>query len=121
MPEERFLIIQLHELLMYLGQKNIATILIGAHHGLIGSRMNTPVDTSYLADAVILLRYYEAFGEVRQAVSVVKKRGSLHERTIRGFRMDRGRIEVGDVLRQFRGVLTGVPVFEGPRETDPHG
>ena len=60
MPEERFLTIQLHELLMYLGQKSVATILIGAHQGLIGSQMNTPVDASYLADAVILLRYFEA-------------------------------------------------------------
>ena len=81
MPEERFLTIQLHELLMYLGQHSVATILIGAHQGLIGSQMNTPVDASYLADAVILLRYFEARGEVRQAISVMKKRGSKHERT----------------------------------------
>ena len=90
MPEERFLTIQLHELLMYLGQQGVATILIGAHQGLIGTQMNTPVDASYLADAVILLRYFEARGEVRQAISVMKKRGSKHERTIREFRLDRG-------------------------------
>ena len=83
MPEERFLTIQLHELLMYLGQQGVATILIGAHQGLIGAQMNTPVDASYLADAVILLRYFEARGEVRQAISVMKKRGGSHERTIR--------------------------------------
>jgi circadian clock protein KaiC len=112
MPEESFLTIQLHELLMYLGQKGVATILIGAHQGLIGAQMRTPIDASYLADAVILLRYYEAFGEVRQAVSVMKKRGSQHERTIRDYRMDRGKIEVGETLRQFRGVLTGVPVYD---------
>ena len=112
MPEEGFLTIQLHELLMYLGQKGIATILIGAHQGLIGAQMRTPVDASYLADAVILLRYYEAFGEVRQAISVMKKRGSQHERTIREYRMDRGKIEVGETLRQFRGILTGVPIYE---------
>ena len=88
MPEERFLTIQLHELLMYLGQRGVATILIGAHQGLIGSQMKTPVDASYLADAVILLRYFELRGEVRQAISVVKKRGSQHERTIREFRLD---------------------------------
>ncbi len=92
MPEERFLTIQLHELLMYLGQKGVATILIGAHQGLIGSQMTTPVDASYLADAVILLRYFEARGEVRQAISVMKKRGSRHERTLREFRLDEGRI-----------------------------
>ena len=92
MPEERFLIIQLHELLTYLGQAGVATILIGAHHGLIGSQMITPVDASYLADAVILMRYFEARGEVRQAISVVKKRGGAHERTIREFRLESGRI-----------------------------
>src|SRR5262249_59995584 len=75
MPGERFLAIQLHELLMYLNQQGVATLLIGAHQGLIGSAMNTPVDASYLADAVILLRYFEAKGEVRQAISIVKKRG----------------------------------------------
>jgi circadian clock protein KaiC len=112
MPEENFLTIQLHELLMYLGQKGVATILIGAHQGLIGPQMRTPIDASYLADAVILLRYYEARGEVHQAISVMKKRGSAHERTIREYRMDRGRIEVGEPLRQFRGILTGVPVYD---------
>ena len=76
--------------------------------------MNTPVDASYLADAVILLRYFEAAGEVRQAISVVKKRGSRHERTIREFRLDDGGIRVGEPLREFRGILTGVPVYEGP-------
>jgi circadian clock protein KaiC len=122
MPEERFLIIQLHELLMYLGQRGVATILIGAHSGLIGSQMNTPVDASYLADAVVLLRYYEMQGEVRQAISVVKKRGSKHERTIRDFRLDEGRVTVGETLRNFRGILTGVPVSEvsaRPMQNEP--
>ncbi len=113
MPEERHLTIQLHELLMYLGQKSVATILIGAHQGLIGSQMTTPVDATYLADAVILLRYFENKGEVRQAISVMKKRGSKHERTLRDFRLDGGRITIGAPLRDFRGVLTGVPVYEG--------
>ena len=112
MPEERHLTIQLHELLMYLGQKGVATVLIGAHQGLIGAQMNTPIDASYLADAVILLRYFEHKGEVRQAISVMKKRGSRHERTLREFRLDTGRISVGDTLREFRGVLTGVPSYE---------
>jgi len=113
MPEERFLIIQLHELLTYLGQAGVATLLIGAHQGLIGGPMITPVDASYLADAVILLRYFESRGEVRQAISVVKKRGGVHERTIREFRLEPGRISLGDPLRDFRGILTGVPIFEG--------
>jgi circadian clock protein KaiC len=116
MPEERFLIIQLHELLMYLSQHSVASILIGAHHGIIGSQMQAPVDASYLADAVILLRYFEARGEVRQAISIVKKRGGVHERTIREFGMNDGAITVGAPLREFRGVLTGVPVYEGATE-----
>jgi circadian clock protein KaiC len=110
MPEERFLITQLHEILTYLGQKHIVTILVGAHHGIIGGQMNAPIDASYLADAIVLLRYYEAEGEVHQAISVIKKRGGDHERTIRDFRLEGGRIVVGDPLRGFRGVLTGVPV-----------
>ncbi len=114
MPEERFLVIQLHELLMYLSQQGVATLLIGAHHGIIGSQMQAPVDATYLADAVLLLRYFESKGEVRQAISVVKKRGGLHERTIREFAMRDGTIRVGEALRDFRGVLTGVPVYEGP-------
>ena len=113
MPEERFLITQLHELLMYLSQRGVASMLIGAHHGLVGAQMHTPIDASYLADAVILLRYFEAQGAVRQAISVVKKRGGRHERTIREFGMSDGTIKVGEPLRAFRGVLTGVPVYEG--------
>ena len=116
MPEERFLTSQLHELLMFLSEKGVASLLVSAHHGIIGSQMQSPIDASYLADAVILLRYFEAKGEVRQAISVVKKRGGVHERTIREFAMRDGRIQVGDPLRNFRGVLTGVPVYEGSNE-----
>lgn len=112
MPAERHLTIQLHELLMYLGQMGVATILVGAQQGLVGSQMTTPVDASYLADAVVLLRYFEHRGEVRQSISVMKKRGSRHERTLREFRLDGGRISVGRPLREFRGVLTGVPEFD---------
>jgi circadian clock protein KaiC len=119
MPGEHYLIVQLHELLSYLGQNGVATILIGAHHGLIGGSMQTPVDASYLADAVVLLRYFEAAGEVRQAISVVKKRGGSHERTIREFGMRDGSIHVGEPLRHFRGVLTGVPSVEHPRPSSP--
>jgi circadian clock protein KaiC len=122
MPGERFLIIQMHEILTYLGQMGVATIMVGAHQGLIGAHMKTPVDASYLADAVILIRYFEAYGEVRQAISVVKKRGGAHERTIREFRLESGGISVGTQLRDFRGILTGVPIYEegsGLRRNDP--
>ena len=114
MPEERFLVIQLHELLSYLGQHGVATVMVGAHQGLIGMQMNAPVDASYLADAVLLLRYFENRGEIRQAISVIKKRGGQHERTIREFGLKGGRIHVGEPLHDFRGVLTGIPTFEGP-------
>ena len=113
MPEERVLSVQLHELLAYLGQRNVATILVCAHSGLLGANMTSPIDASYLADAIVLLRYFEHRGEVRQALSVMKKRGSKHERTIREFGFDNGRIFVGTALSEFRGVLTGVPVYEG--------
>jgi circadian clock protein KaiC len=116
MPEERFLIIQLHELLTYLGQRSVATILIGAYQGLIGPQMTTPVDASYLADSVLLLRYFETDGEVRQAISVMKKRGGAHERTVREFGIRSGGIYVGDILRDFTGVLSGMPVYSGMQE-----
>jgi len=119
MPDERFLIVQLHELLTYLGQAGAATLLVGAHHGMIGTNMQAPVDASYLADAIVLLRYYEAEGEVRQAISVIKKRGGAHERSIRAFTMDRNGLHVGEPLRNFRGILTGVPVPLVP--TPAHG
>jgi circadian clock protein KaiC len=110
MPDERFLIVQLHELLTFLGQAGVATLLVGAQHGLIGTQMQTPVDASYLADAVVLLRYFEADGEVRQAISVIKKRGGAHERSIRAFSMDNDGLHVGEPLREFRGILSGIPV-----------
>jgi circadian clock protein KaiC len=109
MPDEKFLIIQLHELFTYLGQRGVASVLVAAQHGLMGAQMTAPVDASYLADSVVLLRYYEAEGEVRQAISVVKMRGGEHERTIREFSMKGGRVSIGEPLRDYRGVLTGVP------------
>lgn len=122
MPAERFLVIQLHELLTYLGQHGVATILIGAHLGMVGPNMRAPVDASYLADAVMLLRYFEANGEVRQAISVVKKRGGAHERTIREYKLESSGIKVGRTLREFRGILTGVPIpvdpGDGPLKND---
>lgn len=113
-PDERFLAIYLHELLTYLGQRGVVSIIVGVQQGMIGSGMTTKVDASYIADNVIMLRYFEAQGEVRQAISVFKKRGSAHERTIRRFQIGGGGIEVGPVLKDFHGILTGVPTYDGP-------
>jgi circadian clock protein KaiC len=110
-PDERFLTTHLHELLMYLGQCKVLTILVGVQQGMLGSGMTTAFNVSYLADNVVMLRYFESEGEVRQAISVFKKRSGAHERTIRQFSMANGHIEVGPVLRKFHGVLTGMPTI----------
>jgi circadian clock protein KaiC len=110
-PDERFLITYLHELLTYLGQRGVVSIIVGVQQGMLGVGMRNAVDASYLADNVILLRYFEASGEVRQAISVFKKRGSAHERTLRRFEIGPGGLLVGEVLKDFHGVLTGVPTY----------
>jgi circadian clock protein KaiC len=112
MAEERLVTIQLHELLSYLGQRGITSLMTCAQHGLLGS-MQSPVDISYLADTVLLFRYFECEGEVRQAISVFKKRGGAHERSIRPLRMGGGGVHIGAPLRHYRGVLTGVPLYTG--------
>ena len=112
MPDERFLSTHMHELLTYLGQRGVVTLLVGVQPGVIGMSMSTSVDASYIADGVIMLRYFEARGKVRQAISVFKKRAGPHERTIRLFSMSSKGIEVGDVLTNFHGILTGVPTFD---------
>jgi circadian clock protein KaiC len=117
MPSESFLVIQMHELLMYLNERGVLTLLVLAQHGLVGSTMQTPVDVTYLADTVIVLRYFEAFGEVRQAIAVVKKRTGGHERSIREFKLSADGIEIGEPLKNFEGVLTGVPSFTGRRDS----
>ena len=114
MPEVRFLTLQLHELLTYLGQRGVTTLLVVAQHGLVGTSMVTPIDASYLADSVVLLRFFESDGQVRQAVSVLKKRSGAHERTIRELRLGKGGITVGKPLEEFQGLLTGVPTYVGP-------
>ncbi len=116
MPEERFLVAQLHELLTYLGHAGVVTFLIVAQHGLLGN-MQTPIDTTYLADTVVLFRFFEAMGRVRQAISVVKKRSGKHERTIRELRLDSGGVSLGEPLKDFQGVLTGTPSFRGADES----
>ena len=119
MPDERFLSTHMHELLTYLGQRGVVTILVGVQPGVIGSSMSTTVDASYIADSVIMLRYFEARGTVRQAISVFKKRVGLHERSIRLFSMSSKGIHVGDVLTGFHGILTGVPTFDDEQSDFP--
>lgn len=112
MPEEKFLTVQMHELLSFLGQHGVITILVVSQHGLLGSSMVAPVDVSYLADTVILLRYYENAGEVHKAVSVVKKRSGSHERAIRELQIASDGLHLGSRLNNLRGILTGVPVVD---------
>jgi len=113
MPGEKYLNNQLHELCAYLNQQGVMTILILAQHGLVGAN-ESPVDLSYLADTVVTLRYFEAAGEVKQAVAMIKKRSGRHEKTIREFRLDPGKgIRIGKPLSEFQGVLSGSPSFTG--------
>lgn len=116
MPEEKFLTAQLHELLAYLGQRGVATIMTVAQTGLLG-HIGAPVDTTYLADNVILFRYFESAGHVRRALSVVKKRTGYHERTIRELALGEKGLTLSEPLVEFHGVLTGVPTFTG--KADP--
>jgi circadian clock protein KaiC len=109
MPEERYLTAQLHELLTYLGRQGVTTLMVVAQHGMLGSNMQSPVDTSYLADSVVLLRYFEYAGKVKKAISVVKKRSGEHEESIRELRFSREGIHLSEPLAQFRGILTGAP------------
>jgi circadian clock protein KaiC len=113
MPNEQFLAMQFHELFSYLNQQGVASLITLAQHGVIGTVMNSPVDVSYLADTVLLFRYFERAGAIRQALSVVKKRSGPHERMIRELIFEEGTVRVGEPLTKFEGVLTGVPRFLG--------
>jgi circadian clock protein KaiC len=113
MPEEHFLLLHMHELLQFLNRKGASTFLTVAQHGLVGE-MKAPVDVTYLADTVLLLRYFEAVGEVRRAISVIKKRSGQHEKTIREYEISGDGLTVGPPLVKFQGVLRGVPNFVGP-------
>jgi len=115
MPEENFLILHMHELLQYLNRLGVSTFLTVAQHGLVGD-MKTPVDVTYLADAVILLRFFEAEARVRRAVSVIKKRTGFHENTIREFKISNRGLSLGGPLTGFHGVLRGVPTYRGSGE-----
>jgi len=112
MPEEQFLLLQMHEMLTYLNQQDVLTFVILAQSGMVG-QMQSPVDMTYLSDAVLLLRFFESNGEIRRAISVIKKRTGDHESSIREMRIDDGGVRVGEKLSGFRGVLTGTPVYEG--------
>jgi circadian clock protein KaiC len=110
MGEDRFLNLQLHELLTYLNQQGIVTMLIVTPHGLLGN-MQSPIDVTYLADTVVTFRFFEAHGAVHKAISVIKKRTGDHERTIRELTIQASGITVGPPLEEFRGVLTGTPIL----------
>lgn len=118
MPDVRFLNTHLHEILTYLGQRGVVTFLIGVQQGMVGGMMTSTMDVSYMADNVLVLRYFEAEGAVHKAISVFKKRGSRHETTLRRFSLSSQGIEVGEVLDEFQGILTGIPT---PREGAGHG
>ena len=115
MPQEQHLVLQLHELLSYLNQKGATTLLIMPQHGMVGN-MSSPVDVSFIADTVILIRFFEAEGRIRKAVSVLKNRAGPHEDAIREFRIDRQGVRVGEPLVEFRGIMTGTPEYVGPRD-----
>jgi circadian clock protein KaiC len=112
MLSHQLLMLHMHELLMYLSQKQVVTLMTVAQHGMLG-KVESPVELSYLADAVILLRFFEHDGELRQALSVMKNRGSAHERTIREMKLTAHGPVVSGVLREFRGVLSGAPIYTG--------
>ncbi len=113
MPDVRFLSIQLHELLTFLSHRGVTTLLTVAQQGILGSTMSAPIELTYLADVVVMLRYFEQEGEIRKAISVLKKRTGKHESTIRQIQMDGHGIQVSEALREFEGVLTGVPRYMG--------
>ena len=121
MPEEQALILHMHELLTYLDYRGVTTIVILSQHGLLGD-LQAPIDFSFLSDTIILLRYFEAAGEVRKAISVVKKRSGLHELSIREYRLSSEGVQVGPMLLEFQGVLAGTPTYtglEGPLSVRP--
>ena len=113
MPQEEALLSQMHDLLTYLSQSGVLSILIVSQHGLIGQGIQGPLDVSYMADTVVLLRHFEAAGAVRKAISAIKKRSGPHETTIRELTLAPGGITVGEPIRDFSGVLSGMPTFQG--------
>lgn len=121
MPQESFLTTHLHELFAYLNQKGVLTIMVVAQHGMLTAGTAGEIDVSYLADTVMLFRYFEVNGEVKQALSVLKRRTGPHERSIRELKIGSDGVQVGEPLRHFRGVLTGVPQYQGGAELTARG
>ena len=113
MPQEEALLAQMHDLLAFLSNSGVLSLLIVSQHGLVGQGIQGPLDVSYMADSVILLRHFEAAGAVRKAISVIKKRSGPHETTIRELKFTSGGIAVGDPIKDFTGVLSGMPTFQG--------
>jgi len=112
-PQSDAPLARMHELLSYLNERSVATLIVLAQHGIVGTAMTTPLDVSYLADTVLVFRFFEAQGRVRRAISVVKMRTRIHEQTIRELQLGPGRLHIGNALTEFEGVLTGVPRFVG--------
>jgi circadian clock protein KaiC len=118
MPGERFLILQMHELLAYLNQMGVTTALILGEHGIVGE-VTRDVDLSYISDSTVLLRYFEAAGQLRRAITVSKSRTASHALTIHELMLGQGGVEVGESLQGFDGVLTGLPTYRGPTAMMP--
>jgi circadian clock protein KaiC len=112
MPQERFLALEIHQLLSFLNQEGVLTILVMAQHGMVGV-VESPIDLSYLSDAVLLLRFFEAQGKIRKAISVLKKRVGTHEDTIRELRLTSQGLQVGEPLTDFQGIMSGIPNYVG--------
>jgi circadian clock protein KaiC len=119
MPEQQFLMLQLHELLAFLGNRGVVTIMVLAQAGIMGN-MQAPLDLTYLADTVIVTRYFEAFGKIQKAISVLKKRTGMHEGSVRQLTIAKGGVVVGEVLKEFRGVFSGIPTYLGDNPKMPH-
>jgi circadian clock protein KaiC len=120
MPEEHSLLLHVHELLQFLNRRGATTFMTVAQHGLVG-QMRAPVDVTYLADTVIMLRYFEASGQVRRAISVIKKRTGSHEATIREYRISRDGLALGEPLEAFKGILQGTPTYLGEKGSATEG
>jgi circadian clock protein KaiC len=112
MPGEKYLVLQMHEMLSYLNQQGVVTILILGQHGIIGD-VRSDVDLSYLSDTIVLFRYFEAHGEMLKAISIAKSRTTANEATIREFRLGRAGMVIGPPLKDFEGVLSGLPTYRG--------
>jgi len=113
MPDEKDVVLQLHELLTYLGQRGVTTLIILGQQGIVGADIRVPIDVSYLSDSIVLLRYFESGGAIRKAISVVKQRTGNPELTIREFGIDQNGVRIGEPLRDFEGILSGTPRFTG--------